>query len=267
MDLRPKETEIEAMTERIRQIPGGHGMIYVAWDLRNTGRVRESLAETERAHELDALNIMSLNLVALARMAAGHPERAVPVYEDLVARMPDMSFPMSSLLPAHAFLEDWAAVDRLLELAEQRSLREFEEGLAFIRAKRDPTPENIAGIRDALEAHVARTGCVDVAKIVYAAHLGLAEEAYRAAEAARIGPAGSSDDSVGPDAYRPAMFFNAGMPELRSDPRFPRLCARFGLIDFWTATGKWPDCAGEVPYDFRAECERVRDVPTEAFGF
>jgi TolB-like protein len=208
--------EIEAMTERIRRTPGGHGMLYVAWDLRNTGRVRESLAETERAH---------------------------------------------------AFLEDWAAVDRLLELAEQRSLREFEEGLSFIRAKRDPTPENIAGIRDALETHVARTGCVDVAKIVYAAHLGLVEEAYRAAEAARIGPTGSSDDSVGPDAYRPAMFFNAGMPELRNDPRFPHLCARFGLIDFWTATGRWPDCADELPYDFRAECERVREVPTEEFGF
>ena len=72
---------------------------------------------------------------------------------------------------------------------------------------------------------------------------------------------------MGPDAYRPGMLFNAGMPELRNDPRFPRLCARLGLIEFWTATGKWPDCADEVAYDFRAECAKASDIPKEEFGF
>lgn len=57
------------------------------------------------------------------------------------------------------------------------------------------------------------------------------------------------------------------MPELRDDPRFPSLCARLGLVEFWTATGKWPDCAGQVPYDLEAECERTRDVAKEPFGF
>ena len=42
---------------------------------------------------------------------------------------------------------------------------------------------------------------------------------------------------------------------------------RLGLVEFWTTTGKWPDCADEVPYDFRTECEKAREIPKEEFGF
>jgi TolB-like protein/class 3 adenylate cyclase len=260
--------EADTVLERIRRAPGsGDGRRYIGWYLRTMGRVRESLEETERAHRLDALDPMSANTLALARMAAGRVAEAVPVYEDLVARVPDMTFPVSSLLRAYAFQQDWAAVDRLLELAAKRQLREFQDGLPFIRAKRHPTPENIEGIRNALEAHVDKSGCVDVARLVYAAHLGLIEEAYRAGDGARLGPAGTSDDSMGPDAYRTSLLFQAGMPELRNDARFVRLCARLGLVEFWMTTEKWPDCAGEVPYDFKAECAKARDIPKAEFGF
>jgi hypothetical protein len=102
---------------------------------------------------------------------------------------------------------------------------------------------------------------------VYAAHLGLVEDAYRAADAARLGPAGTGDDVMGPDAYRTHLMFQAGMPELRDDPRFVHLCARLGLVEFWMATGKWPDCAGEVPYDFKGECAKAQHVPKDDFGF
>ena len=78
---------------------------------------------------------------------------------------------------------------------------------------------------------------------------------------------GNACDIMGPDGYRTALLFQAGMPELRNDKRFPQLCARLGLVEFWLASGKWPDCASEVPYDFRLACERVRGVPKEAFGF
>jgi TolB-like protein/tetratricopeptide (TPR) repeat protein len=260
--------EGEAVVERIRRAPGAaDGKKYIGWFLRTMGRIRESLEETERAYQLDALDPGAANMVALARMAAGRLDEAAPVYEELVEREPDMSFPVSSLLRVYAFQQDWAGVDRLLALAAQRELREFQDGLPFIRTKRDPTPENVGAIRSALEAHVTETGCVDVARLVYAAHLGLVEEAYRAAETAHLGPLGTGADSMGPDAYRTSLMFQADMPELRNDPRFPRLCARLGLVEFWTATGKWPDCADEVPYDFEAECTKSRHVPKEDFGF
>jgi hypothetical protein len=155
----------------------------------------------------------------------------------------------------------------LLDPTARHPLREFQDGLAFIRTKRDPTPENIGAIRDALAAHVTKTGCVDLSRLVYAAHLGLVDEAYRSAEAACLGPRGTEDDVMGPDGYRTGLLFHAGMPELRNDPRFVPLCARLGLVDFWLATGKWPDCVDDVPYDFKAECEKARTVPIHEFSF
>lgn len=260
-------SETDTALERLRRAPaGGHGRNYIGWFLRTMGRLRESLEETERIHRLDPLDPMSANTLALARMAAGRLDEAVPIYTDLVERVPEMSFPVSSLLRCHAFRGDWEAVDRLLAIAEKRQMREFQDGLVFLRAKREPTPERLDGWRSTLEGHVEATGCVDVTRLVYAAHLGLVDEAYRAAERARLGPSGTRDDIMGPDAYRPSLMFQAGMPELRNDPRFPRLCARLGLVEFWLATGKWPDCAAEVPYDFRRECEAVRGVVKEAFA-
>jgi hypothetical protein len=102
---------------------------------------------------------------------------------------------------------------------------------------------------------------------VYSAHLGLVDEAYRLAETARLGPVGSADDIMGPDGYRTSLLFQAGMPELRSDPRFARLCARLGLVELWAAAGKWPDCTDEVSYDFKAECARAQGIPKKDFGF
>ena len=260
--------EAEDFLERLRRAPGtSDGRRYISWLLRLTGRLRASLDEAERIYRLDMLDPMSANLVALARMATGQVAEAVPVYEELVVSMPGMSFPISSLLRAHAFLHDWAAVDRLLALAATRPLREFQDTIPFVRAKRDPTPEHIGAWRSEFEAHVMITGGVDVARLVYAAHLGLVDDAYRAAEGARLGPVGASTDIMGPDGYRTALLFQASMPELRNDPRFPRLCARLGLVDFWLGSGQWPDCADEVPYDFRQACEQAQNVPREGFAF
>jgi hypothetical protein len=92
-------------------------------------------------------------------------------------------------------------------------------------------------------------------------------KAYQAAETARSVPAGTSDDIMGPDRYRTHLLFQVGMPELRNDRRFPQLCARLGLVEFWMATGKWPDCVDEVPYDFEAGCAKVQHVSKDDFEF
>lgn len=260
--------EAHAALERIREAPGmGDGKKYVGWFMRNFGHVRESLAEDERTYLSDPLDPMCANTVALARMAAGRIEEAVPVYEDLMMRIPDMSFPYSSLLRAKALLEDWAGVDELLKLSNERPLREFEDGLSFIRAKRDPTAENVGKWWRDLEMRVEQSRFVDVSRLVYAAHLGLVQETFRMAETVRLGPVGTDDDIMGPDGYRSSLLFQVRMPEIRSDPRFLRLCARLGLVEFWITTGMWPDCADDVPYDFRAECEKVKDMPKQEFGF
>jgi hypothetical protein len=56
-------------------------------------------------------------------------------------------------------------------------------------------------------------------------------------------------------AQSPLQFFvsTGGTPIWMSE-RFPALCARVGLAQYWLETKKWPDCASETPYDFRAAC-------------
>ena len=260
--------EFDALIERMRASPGNSDTRrYLGWGLRAMGRIREALEETERCYQLDPLSLMSANMVGLARMAAGRIDEAVPVFADVIERAPEMSFPFSCLMRAYAFQQDWNAVDHMLAQAEKRQMYEFREGLSFIRAKRDPSPERIAAWWDEVRDFVAKTGSVDVGRLAYSAHLGLVDEAYEIAETAALGPTGTTYDIMGPDGYRPTLMFQAGMPELRNDPRFPRLCARLGLVELWLATGKWPDCADEVPYDFRAACAAVQDVPKETFGF
>ncbi len=260
--------ELDAILTRARQSRGhSDGRQYIGYFLRTTGRMRDSLEDSEHQYQLNALDPMTANSVALARMAAGRVAEAIPVYEDLVERIPDMSFPVSSLLRAYAFAQEWDAVDRLLRLAQKRQLREFQDGLPFIQTKRDPSPANITSWKDMLQKQVDSTGGIDLSRLVYAAHLGLVDEAYHWAASARLGPDGSRHDIMGPDAYRTSLLFQASMPELRNDPRFPALCARLGLAEFWTTTGKWPDCAEQTPYDFRAACKQVRHLPLDPFGY
>jgi hypothetical protein len=71
----------------------------------------------------------------------------------------------------------------------------------------------------------------------------------------------SYDFMLDPDGPPPGdirgLIFAERNRAMIDDPRFVRLCARMGLTRYWIATGHWPDCADEVPYDFRAEAERL----------
>ena len=254
--------------ERVRQAPVmGDGRKYIGWFLRHFGLVQESVDEDEQAYRSDPLDPMCANIVGLARMAAGRLEEAIPVFEELVERIPDMTFPFANLMRAQALLEDWEAVDELLELAKDRPLREFEDGLNFIRAKRDSSSASMDKWRETFVRRIETANCVDVSNLVYAAHLGLVDEVYDAAESACLGPVGSENDFMGPDGYRTSMLFQVRMPEIRQDPRFIQLCARLGLVEFWLASDMWPDCVSEVPYDFKAECEKSSQVSKDEFGY
>jgi hypothetical protein len=82
----------------------------------------------------------------------------------------------------------------------------------------------------------------------------------------RVGDSAAADLLARHDrSARPVVHVHR--PGDRNDLRFARLCARLGLVEFWLATAKWPDCADEVPYDFRAECMRAQHIPKEEFGF
>jgi hypothetical protein len=143
-------------------------------------------------------------------------------------------------------LDDFDAALRLVEDPQTRPPSMNDQQLALWRA--------------ALTA--ARSGSI-------AAKRAAARAVWRAADAGSLGPV----DSFGlctvlgdlDCAIAEARRFHAKSDEtsflfadfsrpVRRDRRFMDLAARLGLVDYWRATGRWPDfCAAPgLPYDCRA---------------
>jgi len=59
----------------------------------------------------------------------------------------------------------------------------------------------------------------------------------------------------------PGVLFYFDMAPQRRDPRFMKLAARIGLVDYWTTSGHWPDFCSEpgLPYDCRKEAARLTE--------
>ena len=65
--------------------------------------------------------------------------------------------------------------------------------------------------------------------------------------------------SADPSYFFADIFFRPALRKFRSDPRFMRVAARFGLIRYWRESGKWPDfCFGpDLPYDCKKEAAKL----------
>ena len=139
-------------------------------------------------------------------------------------------------------------------------LLEFERGaLGFASIMRDPSPQSRHRPIEAAQRRFDASGYADFGQLQLAAHVGALDEAHTIAAQARFGPAGDDHDQMGFPAYWTGGLFSSIFPEFRRDPRFAKLCARLGLVDYWLTTQHWPDCVDEVAphYDFKAECAKV----------
>jgi hypothetical protein len=117
----------------------------------------------------------------------------------------------------------------------------FKEREALLRAMLDPS-----------------RGPLSIIDCQLAAHAGYADMAYENLFAALDAgaPLVTRSFFTGKTAraYMASSLFTPYFHALRKDIRFPQLCARMGLVDYFVSSGIWPDCADQVPYDFRAEC-------------
>jgi adenylate cyclase len=57
-----------------------------------------------------------------------------------------------------------------------------------------------------------------------------------------------------------SLLFVPATAAVRRDPRFMALAAQLGLVEYWRASGKWPDFCAQpgLPYDCRAEAARLK---------
>jgi TolB-like protein len=259
--------EGQALSARIEEIArlDGCAPYWRCTHLLAVGRNRDAVEVAQRGYELDPLDPFVANTLGFSLYAQGRYAAARQVLEDSLARWPDDHFTAMLLIIICAFTQDAARVEALLapDRLARFPLREFE-GLArsHAAALRDPLRASRRPIENARKRFEA-TGHADFGQLQMVAKLGAVDEAYAIAENAKFGPAGNDRDLMGQDAYRPSYLFRSMFPELRRDPRFVRLCARLGLVDYWLTTQHWPDCVDEVApyYDFEAECRKVTAGP------
>jgi hypothetical protein len=233
------------------------------------GRIRDGITVAQQAEDLNALDPHIANCVGQSLFFGGRFAEARRSLEATLKQWPDMHYSAFNLILLSTLTGDWATVDAMLAPSRLAKfpLRQFERVLVgTVAVLRDPSASSRRRPIDTARSYYEKTGRARLTALTFAAQCGAIDEAYEIATKAKIGPAGDADDDMGVDAYRTYFLFHAGFPALRHDPRFVPLCARLGLVEYWITTQHWPDCVNEVPYDFKAECEKARDISKQEFG-
>lgn len=233
------------------------------------GRTREAALRASRAMSLDLLNNYAVAMTGRLLWQAGSQFEGRVIIKRALEQWPDDHHNTAAMITICAHEGEWATVDRLIDPARLalHPLREYHGMIRWTAAMRDPSPASRRRLLDAVADRVAKTGHMDASAAVAIAEAGFVDDVFDLLERACLGPSGDPNDMMGDGAYRPFLLFQQPYTALRHDPRFVTLCARLGLVEYWLETQKWPDCADEVPYEFRAECEKARFVPREVFGF
>ena len=239
-----------------------------AYFLECVGRSGDAAEQSSRAARLDPLNPFAVGLHSQALWFSGHYAEAITAMEYVRQRWPDSHHTAAVLIQAYTHQQNWSAVERLIEPTHLKlyPLREHAGVIAFARVMRNPTLRNRQLMFDTIRERAEATGHLDAQVAVIAAELGFVDETFAMLERCRFGPSGTARDVMGTHAYRTLLLFPKAYTALRNDPRFVKICARLGLVDYWLDTHNWPDCTDWVPYDFKAMCEDARSHPTDVFA-
>ncbi|MEQ1864658.1 MAG: hypothetical protein ABL996_08385 [Micropepsaceae bacterium] len=230
----------------------------------SVGRYDEAAAHFVRAAALEPMAPFLTAHVAYFRAGKGFVKEAEASFEDLDQRFPNSPWIMSlhSMLRLYTGQFDKAAqllgrAGAYTDAVIQRRRETYALHLSILRA---PEAARAAMVSDMFDPETSAV--LSLTDCAAAAYAGYADLAYaRLFEAFATGRhVAQAPDDYGGGAVRAYLlggtFFINGRA-FRADPRFARFCQHAGLVDYWRVSGRWPDCADEVPYDFKAECEKA----------
>jgi tetratricopeptide (TPR) repeat protein len=234
-----------------------------AFALTSVGHVRDALAIYRRAVEVEP-NVPWLHAqYALAMTAAGQVDEGMALINDIHRQgHPNQWIPLSRAfsLTYLAAKDERLTDEALASLEEAPSESQVPDMMtvaiarikAVLRGMLQAKPLEHDAREQTLEA-ILSSGpeqAVNISFCQIAAAMGHAHLGLRLLHAALDN--GRSIFGVGGGRHNAAMH----LFYLHASP----LCARLGLAQFWQTSSKWPDCADEVPYDFKAECERAANA-------
>lgn len=235
--------------------------------LISTGRVAAGYAEQARAFALDPLHPMLAAFHGYNIWATTSKEEGLRILDDAAIRSPDNVFLWFMRYNLAALDGDFERANALRERGFQllpgfRNSPVHLSGQMMQDVMAAPTPEAFLKLGEDFTAMARAQPSAALDLGVALSVLGqsdralaLFEEALENVEAWRHGAPDALRPHVG---YETALLFIGATIALRMNPGFVKLCARLGLVRYWSETGRWPDCAAEVApmYDFKAECAK-----------
>jgi DNA-binding winged helix-turn-helix (wHTH) protein len=214
--------------------------------LQAAGLTRESWTWNERILEASPFMRQCLVVRAMKLWIMGRVRQADEVITRVLGLWPDYWF------------ANYARFNILALTGRPRAARAILDGTRGL-----PAGKTRSVVLDALELRTAATikaahdACVEAARnspalandiIMYLCALGLADTAFELTEGfllwrGKMITAGTAKGKEIDDYSRrmTQWLFTPPVANLRADPRFPRLCADFGLTAYWHARGVRPD--------------------------
>jgi len=154
------------------------------------------------------------------------------------------------LLDCRMWAGQWDAAQAMLAApsAPNAGKRSGEAMKAYAVAARTRTPADRAAARSLALSNAAEDAGSKFGSVLQLAKLGYIDDAFVLAET-----------YVPYQPWPPEYLFFFDRAPLHRDPRFMKLAARAGLVDYWKTSGHWPDFCSmpDLPYDCRKEAARL----------
>ena len=224
-------------------------------ELRQTGRINDSVESALKAAELNPLSPRIQSATVPILSAAGRFAEARQRLDIMERQWPDAPAVQDA---RYAFEMRYGDPGKALEMLRSGVVRPVSilakssvpnpAGELFLEARRTPSPAKIdAAVAAYLDRYRRDPTTIDVTSLVM---LGKVDLAYELLDEPAVFKTMASATGV---------FFRINMRDFRNDARFLPLAARFGLVQYWVKTGKWPDFCQEanVPYDCKAEAKKL----------
>lgn len=263
--------KLRLVNEALKRTPND-ASLHVAratW-LYGVGRIREAASALEIASRLDPLGPAVEGLRASLLTTRGEMETALDVIGAAWTRWPDSAFiwymmwvtlcAAGKLDEAEALAQPGAPPRRGVAERDVEVLRNYVALLRLPEKVRRAACERMLATLAASQQPLPLSSCI------IAAGLGCADRAFdvieQAVDAGRPLRA-DAHDAFGMARAQSSLQLFVATPggAIWRHERFPRLAAKLGLAQYWIETRKWPDCATQTAYDFKAACaDAVRSL-------
>lgn len=231
------------------------------------GRFREAEPIAAEAVARDPLDAVAATYQGTLIYGLHGARAAVSFWDDAVDKWPTVVPVIVSAMNVAAVAHDLERARSLVSLARQHKL----DGSAHVRnaiAFAEWTMTGDDSAPDALittaERQLAEYGSARVDTLFFLCAYGRRDAAYGFVERSSFEHMRDPMGALQAGAYNPGMLFlRLDQGALIDDPRFVGLSAKLGLLDYWTATGHWPDAADDptLSYNLRGEARRFVEAP------